>query len=394
MLAWSLAAADEPRERLVPLEIPAAPGSLAPSVATTPSGHALVTWLETEAEGGHALRLARLDGRDFGPATTVARGTDWFANWADTPRAFALDEKHWLVHWLTRTAEAPYAYHVRIARSKDGGASWDNDRRLHTDTSATEHGFVSYFHDAPGRAAVVWLDGRETVSGGAMTLRTARIVDGSPARERLLDARVCECCQTAGTLTADGPVVVYRDRTPDEVRDIAIVRRTGAGWTRPVRVHDDGWNIAGCPVNGPAVAALGNTVAVAWFTMAGGTPRVRVAVSQNAGAEFGAPTDLSTGDALGRVQIASHRDGFIATWMDEAESGAVLRMARLDRDGGLRGRRSLLSLPAGRVSGFPRIGLTGRGLLVVWTVSDPGDGARGTRVRAGLVDLAGGAPAG
>ena len=58
-----------------------------------------------------------------------------------------------------------------------------------------------------------------------MTLRAAFIdKKGNKINEWELDGRVCDCCQTTAAITNDGPVVVYRDRSDDEVRDMSIVR--------------------------------------------------------------------------------------------------------------------------------------------------------------------------
>jgi hypothetical protein len=47
-------------------------------------------------------------------------------------------------------------------------------------------------------------------------------------------------------------------------------------------VHSDNWKIDACPVNGPAIAATGRRVAVAWFTAANDTARVKLAFSSAA----------------------------------------------------------------------------------------------------------------
>jgi hypothetical protein len=60
-------------------------------------------------------------------------------------------------------------------------------------------------------------------------------------------------------------------------------------------LHADGWKIDYCPVNGPAAGAIGDTVAVAWFTGAQDTSRVRVAFSTDAGATFSAPVRADDG---------------------------------------------------------------------------------------------------
>ena len=122
----------------------------------------------------------------------------------------------------------------------------------------------------------------EHEAGGAMTLRSA-IVNGKGiiSQRTELDNRVCDCCQTSATMTTNGPVVVYRDRSEEEVRDISIVRNVNAKWTQPQTVGLDNWKIAACPVNGPSVDAIDNTVAVAWFTVTKGIGDVRVVFSQD-----------------------------------------------------------------------------------------------------------------
>ena len=40
--------------------------------------------------------------------------------------------------------------------------------------------------------------------------------------ESSINARVCECCQTSAAMMADGPIVAFRDRTTDDIRDIHV----------------------------------------------------------------------------------------------------------------------------------------------------------------------------
>jgi hypothetical protein len=219
----------------------------------------------------------------------------------------------WAAQWLEQRPDNVYSYDVRVAVSTDQGRSWSTPMTPHDDGTPTEHGFVS-LAGAKGGVTAIWLDGRNTGGGdhmaehdaaaGAMTLRTAMIdsqgrVSGGEAE---LDARVCDCCQTDAAQSAEGLVVAYRDRDEGEVRDISVVRATDAGWSAPTRVHRDDWRITACPVNGPAVAAHGRTVAVAWFT-APDQPRIRLAFSDDAGRSFAPPLDIDAGRVAGRVDL-------------------------------------------------------------------------------------------
>ena len=224
-----------------------------------------------------------------------------------------------------------------------------------------------------------------------MTLRTAVLrPDGSMTGEALLDDRVCDCCTTASARTSEGPVVVYRDRSEAEIRDIAIVRHTATGWSVGQRVHEDGWRITGCPVNGPAVIAKDQTVIVAWFTMgADEEARVHLARSRNGGRDFGEPLTFDRGSALGRVDLAWDESGpkthALLSWMARDGDGAQLRLARLAGDGALLETRNVIRLPGSRGNGFPRLLATGDGrALFTWTEGTP----EGSRVRVASLPLA------
>ena len=145
-------------------------------------------------------------------------------NWADFPSVVPIDERFWLAHWLVRAGESPYAYDIYLASSVDGGVHWGAPFKLNLDGTATEHGFVSLFPLGSG-AGALWLDGRETPQGGGMTVRVARVdARGLTSDEKVLDAFACDCCQTDVAVATEGPVLVYRDRSEDEIRDISLSR--------------------------------------------------------------------------------------------------------------------------------------------------------------------------
>jgi hypothetical protein len=76
-------------------------------------------------------------------------------------------------------------------------------------------------------------------------------------------------------MTRDGPVNSYRDRSENEVRDISVVRHVGERWSKRVTISDDSWQIAACPVNGPAVAAESAHVIVAGYAAPESQSRIK-----------------------------------------------------------------------------------------------------------------------
>jgi hypothetical protein len=375
---------------------------MAPNLTATADG-LLLTWLEPvparpprpDTRGGHALRFSRFsrdgDGRWSAPVT-IAAGEDFFANWADFPAVALAPDGSLTAHWLAKTGSETYAYGIFLARSTDGGATWSPAGLLHSDRLPTEHGFVSWIPEGKGLRAV-WLDGREMLKEGPMTLRTG--LAGQPESEEVLDARVCDCCQTDAALTADGPIVAFRDRSDQEVRDISVVRKTASGWSAPAPVHHDNWQIPGCPVNGPAVAAAGRRVAVAWFTAgspAEPRPRVLLAFSEDGGQRFGEPVLIDGEQPPGRVDLQLDASGnAIVSWLGLPGGGqgeaAAVRLRRVSPQGAAGPPVTIAATSAARSSGFPRTAISGDRLWLAWVENAPGEGGA-SRVRVGSLPLA------
>ena len=358
----------------------AGPGSAEPSLAVTADGRALLSWLEP-AEDGVALRYALLGAAGWSAPRTVAGGSDWFVNWADFPTVVPVTETLWSAHWLRRSGGSPYAYDVVMSLSPDAGQTWSPPFFPHDDGTPTEHGFVSLFPQAGGVGAI-WLDGRNTLDDdplqAAMTLRAAVFgANGARLEDHVIDQRVCDCCQTDVAVAASGPVAVYRDRSVREIRDIAVSRYVDGHWTEGVPVATDGWEIAGCPVNGPAIAARGEQVVVAWFTAADNDPRVKIAFSQDVASSFGSAYDVDAGQPLGRVGLALLPEGdALVTWLaDRGDGSADIRAATYTANGRRREARVIATTGAGRLSGFPQVVIAGADVVFAWT-----DSAGGTTI--------------
>ena len=382
------------------LESPAAPGSAQPSLAVGPNGKVHMSWLES-ADSGFALRFAVFDGTRWSAPRTVRSGRDFFVNWADFPSMEVFPDGRIAAHWLQRTAGSSYAYGVRISQSRDGGASWSAPMTPHRDSSDNEHGFVTLWHEGSSLGAV-WLDGRKFVkqakspqghassehspTNEMMLIATMLGPKGERGVEVPLDDRTCDCCQTTATMTANGPIVAYRNRSAEEIRDIYVVRRVSGKWTTPAVVNDDKWHIAACPVNGPAITAAGNRIALAWFTAANDSPRVKLAISTDGGAKFGPPIRIDEGNPAGRVDVEMLSDGSaLVSWIERTGGEiAVVRARRVARDGTVGTPITIATSSAARASGFPRMTIVGDKAMFAWTA--PG---RPSTVRVARISLAG-----
>jgi hypothetical protein len=197
-------------------------------------------------------------------------------------------------------------------------------------------------------------------------MQTTINLDGTLGKEVLLDGRVCECCTTSAAPTPDGMAVVYRDRSEREVRDIYIVRLKNGQWSEPQPLSKDGWEIQGCPVNGPAISSAGQNVAVAWFTAAHDQPRVYAALSADGGATFGSQILVGDGNPLGRVDIIALPSGnAFVSWVERAPSCSQVR-ARIVRPDGSTAPAIVIAEAS---SGVPRMKMSGNEVVIAWTDS-------------------------
>lgn len=383
------------------VDMPAPSVAAQPDLMATPDGALLLSWVEPMGEAGHRLRFSRLaaGAQGWDAPRTIEEGTGWFVNWADTPHIYAMPDGSLWAHWLRSTGPARMDYGIDLVRSGDGGATWSAPQLVHPSGTPGDHGFVTFWPQARDRLGIAWLDSRQKAADGAhahhddghhgagapMMLRAALYdAEAKQGAEWPLDTSTCDCCTTSSAMTDRGAVVVYRGRGEGEIRDTRIVRFDGERWTTPRDVHADGWQIAGCPVNGPVVVAEGGTVWVAWYTEADGMPELRAARSQDAGDSFDAPVTLAKGmQVLGRLGLARGDGHLVVAWLEQSpDEQQVLVLARHDERWGQAQRTEVARLSArGRASGIPRVQWHAGAAWLAWTDVD-GDAPRmkGARV--------------
>ena len=224
------------------MPFPGAAGSAQARLAAGADGTPVLSWLEPAGDGV-ALRYAVFEAGAFGEPREITRGEDLFVNWADLPSVQPITADVWAAHWLRFAPDSAGAYHVATAVSGDGGRTWSAPVQLNDDSAVAEHGFVELFawNDRVRRVLARRPAARRVVvrrAGQAarheLARRRARLLgpgrrarDRRRARLRLLPAGSSD--------DGAGPVVAYRDRTPEEIRDVVVRRHLTARGKRPSR---------------------------------------------------------------------------------------------------------------------------------------------------------------
>jgi hypothetical protein len=288
-------------------------------------------------------------------------------------------------YWYVATAgPASEAYDINLVFSKDGGTTWSKPMIPHRDRKKRQHGFLSLVPTVDNRLAAIWLDGRnmpDEVSGNMALMYTTIAPNGTTGPEVQIDNRTCECCQTSMAATPDGLVAVYRDRSNKEIRDISVARYVNGKWSAPEDLSKDGWEIDGCPVNGPAVSSNGRNVAVAWFTASGDKPQMYLLMSVDAGKTFGKKIRVDGGNPAGRAEVVSLANGeAVVSWIERTGQGPKLHARRFSANGVGTAPMDVSRNLGVRSSSVPKMVVSGNDIIVAWT-----DSSEPSRVRTAVV---------
>lgn len=371
-LALFCACSNEPS--ITDLQNPASSNSKFPRLFTDNSGSVFMSWYETE-ETFTLLKYSKLDGKTWSTPELISSSDTWFINWADFSNFVAADGKPIASHTLSKRPDNKYSYDVQLI-----GLQSKNTKLAHSDGTPTEHGFVSLQATSDSTFYAVWLDGRNTGNShghddhvgnldAAMTIRGAEFnLNLDILSEAEIDNSTCDCCNTALTTIPGGLIVAYRNRTADEIRDIYVSRFVDGSWSEGTPVFDDNWNIAACPVNGPALSSFNETVALSWFTGAENAPQTKLAFSTDSGLNFSEPILLAGDQVIGRVdvQMIDENKAWVS-YLDRGENSAQLVIKKINTKGEVLDERIIPGIDPSRSTGFPQITKKGDAILVAWT---------------------------
>jgi hypothetical protein len=296
-----------------------------------------------------------------------------------------------VIAWTSRRESAT---ELKIARSRDGGRTFDPPATLQSTGAAGDRGWPALAVDGRGVAHVIWLDHRGLAVGAAHAGHRAAAGDGAAmaqrsglfyaaaasaaSAERELTKGVCYCCKTALTAGPNGELyAAWRHVYPGNIRDIAftVSRDHGRSFAPPVPVSEDGWIINACPDDGPAMAVDAHgTVHIVWRTVLDGpnpegalfyastrdgrafTPRVRIPT-------LGSPNPT-------HPQLVSDGTRLIVAWDEVAGDQRVVAarpiVVQADRPVNF---APVITLSSDGPAMYPALAATARGVLAVWSTA-------------------------
>jgi len=368
------------------------------------SGHrVVVVWAATtEGQTNIHAAVSNDDGSTFAaPVRVNDVDGDARVNGEQPPRVAV--GKDVVVAWQSRHTGAPQ---IRAARSIDGGRTFGKAETIHDLALTGARGWSSLVLDADGAAHVAWLDGRNAgkpaatsagsgdhaAGGGHMHSEPTRqdifhmtlSADGR-RQESPVATNVCFCCKTSVTTAPRGVVyVAWRHIYPVNLRDMAVASSTDGGRTfsQPVRVSEDGWQLEGCPEDGPSiVAGPDGTLHIAWPTIVdkGGSRKgIFYSYSTDGGRTFAARSRVDAGEDVTNAahpQIAVVDGRVAVVWDESTSAGPRVRLRLIGSSQGSGVWRPefvpAITFSEPGPTSYPAVAATANGLVGAWTVNTP-----------------------
>lgn len=341
---------------------PSMQGSLQSHWGIAPDGNPLLSWVE-QGNGAYTLKYAIWRTGAWSQARTVAAGRHLWRHPAELPELVSLSDGTILAHWIEKGKEEE-AEDILVSSSHDG-IHWSEPVMAHHDRSPVQHGLASMVASGPHQASIFWLQALKGEDGPVSLMQTVVGADGKEIREQDLDSDVCSCCPTSVVKTAKGLLVAYRDHTPQDIRDIAVIRFENGKWLPSKILNPDKWQINACPVNAASASAKDSRVAIAWYTEANDNPRVQIIFSSDAGTTFGKPIVVSSHDAQGYASTALTDDGAYVSWIEEGEKSASVKVRFLS-SAGVAGPVLQVAEGSRQSLGYPQLLHVGSETWIAW----------------------------
>jgi hypothetical protein len=353
--------------KVEPLVNPSGPTSLQAHWSIKSDGSPMLSWIELSADGSSKLMYATRRADQWSKPRTIVANRHFFRQPAESPSVVSFADGSLLAEWVEVSEKASEAEYILVSASKDG-VHWTPPVMAHQNRSPVQHALVSMVVSGEREASLIWLEALQGEDAPAVLKRSVVSSDGKVAKEESLDRDVCTCCPTSIVKTARGLLVAYRDHSPENIRDIAVIRFENGRWLPPRIPHPDKWEINACPVNGASVAANDNRVAIAWFTEADDDGRAQMIFSTDGGANFGKSILVNEGNSFGHVSVALDAKGEgVVSWLEEGEGGYGTRlMARTVTSAGVAGPAVRLAEGGKPAIGYPRLLHAGRETWIAW----------------------------
>ena len=364
------------------IDMPSGTGAIDPYLSSDGS-RLYLSWLAPNKtvrasldETASQLKWSYLENKVWSEPEAVLTSSYIFTN-SDDILSIILDRNGTqYAHWLEKSNSKFYEYGIQHASYPAHLDVWQPLEKKWKTSTIDRAGYDKSVAMIPAgrKITAFWIDGRkynEKMSEPSR-LVTAELTD-KVEKQTVLDDDICRCCDRTAVNTNEGPVVFYRGRTKDEIRDILVVRSAENGWSFLSPVGNDHWRIADCAVNGSKADAVGKQVVLIWYTGITGKGEVRVTFSTDAGKSFTKARnidDISQDGSLAKVDIELLDKGqVLISWIGRSAENdkEVIYVRKVDINGTSGPYVHIAEVKNSSRVGVPQMERVNNMVYLVWT---------------------------
>jgi hypothetical protein len=300
-------------------------GSMRPRISLVNGNEPLVAWGKNAAPA----YIARWNGSGFAsPVAVTPPGVIVYAGSSEGPEVAGRGDTAYVVFSSLPTT----AGKIYCVRSTDGGQTWSDSVRIHSQDSLTPY----------SPTVVIGKGGNPYVSyeaayGTNLTSPHQYVVRSADGGQSFLPDVIgssasigepCECCPPVLTLRDTTVYLLYRNNASN-IRECYVATSTDNGLTfgTPTKVDFSNYNINSCPSSGPDMLLNGDSLTGVWMSKYGNTNRIYSGTMNALTGQFGYnrladPSPPVSGFGQARPAIAGRNDTLAVVW-DDGRNGNI-----------------------------------------------------------------------
>ena len=241
----------------------------APRIAFLSDGTPVVAW--GTSSNTSQIWFSRFENGGFTPAVSVVQSPNQpilfgFGGYDMTVfgnKVFVVFEQLAGGIWCTSSSDGGQSFGPAVQVQPTISGGYATISSITTDVDGNP--IISYIREKNGAVYEV----RRSTDGG-MSFGDP-VVANAPAP----GGEVCECCSSDLLTSGDSVWIVFRNNNQN-IRDIWISRSIdlAASFDVATDIDQTDWQVNNCPISGPRMARMGDSIAGVWMSQASGTARV------------------------------------------------------------------------------------------------------------------------
>ena len=338
------------------------------------------TWIEEPSKDEKTVQYAeRKTGNWTIPKTITIGNEHLLVNNINAPQLTQFpNSKIKLASWLKRTSQRNvYDHDIWVSLTDKTGTKWKSPFRLAKTDIPSFYGLLTLSPLPNEHLLGVWMDGRDTKEetsskgrfmpkmDGELQLRSLELdKKGSRYAAQQITLDVSPLCPFAQVATDNRNFIFYRNKA----QDVTYANYQDGKWQDAQILATDNWATS-ATIQAPAADAIGENIAVVWYTEQKNNPKWQLALSTDEGENFELVLSKKHPELKGHIAVRWWNEEVLCVlWLEEQKERVQLILSYLDRYGNILHQEAVASTsPLPNVALHqPMLTIVDDQLLIAW----------------------------